>query len=541
MRPVVTLLKTAVVGDAAPMIWILFAGMTLLLLIACANAANLFVVRAEQRHREVAVRQALGAQAGQIARLFFIESLVLTTLAATVGIAIARGLVFGVIALVPVALPRMTEISIDAVPVVFAGGLALLMAIFYAVLSGRHHQRTAVSRRVIRDPLLVVQVALALTLLTASALMVKTYLNLSKTDLGFTPDRVLAVEIGLPGSKARQHVQIYQRVVERIRNVPGVESASAASFAPLSGQEHRFPIEAGSSPIAFKFFTPGYFQTMGTTILEGRSFATTDQVSLPYPVLVSAALARRLQADRNVIGTTLRRLSEDGSIPDVSGPVPPFTIAGIVDDVREISLRDGPAAIVYVPLIEPPVELQLVPTNMTLLLRTHVPPLRLVDAVKDAVAASEPALSVGRIGTMDAIVNASRSNETFVGALLLLAAAMALLLGVVGIYGSVAQVVRRRLREISIRLALGARRWDVIWMVAAGALRAIVVGATFGLMVVFAATEMLTALLFGVAPRDPISIFLVIALVMVSGGLAAFAAARHAVRLAPLVVIRGEE
>ena len=537
----VTPLKSAVVADVAPLIWILFAGMTLLLVIACANAASLFAVRAEQRHCEVAVRQALGAHTRQIARLFFIESLVLTTVAAAAGLLLAKGLVFGVVTLVPVTLPRTTEIAIDSVPVAFAFGIAVFMAIVYATLSARHHRRTHVSSRIVRDPLIVVQVALALTLLTASALMAKTYLNLSRTELGFTPDRMLAVEIGLPGSRARQHVQIYQRLVERLRSLPDVDTASAASFAPLSGQEHRFPIEPGSRPIAFKFFTPGYFQTIGTRVVEGDSFAAPDPASVPHPVLVSAALARRLHPDRDVIGTTIRRLEEDGSIPDVAGPVPPFTIAGIVGDVRETTLRDAAAEIVYVPLLEPRVELQLVPTNMTLLLRTRVAPLRLVDAVKDAVAAVEPALSVGRVRTMDMIVHASRSNETFVGALLILAAAMALLLGIVGIYGSVAQVVRRRLREISIRLALGARRWDVIWMVAAGALQAIVVGTAFGLVAVFAGTRVLRALLFGVAPRDPISIAAVIAIVVVAGGLAALIAAWQATRLAPLVVTRGEE
>ncbi|HYN06301.1 MAG TPA: ADOP family duplicated permease [Vicinamibacterales bacterium] len=553
LAPIVMPLKFAVVGDVAQVLWILFGGMTLLLVIACANAASLFLVRAEHRRREIAVRQALGAHAGQIARLFFVEALLLTAAAAAFGLLVAKGLVSGVIALVPVALPRTTEIAIDWIPIAFAAGVAGLMTMVYGTLSVRRQRHSLtenlssggpratdhVSRRWVRDPLIVVQAALALTLMTGSALMVKTYRNLSTRELGFSSDGLLTVEIGLPGSKARQHIQIYQQLVERIRHLPGVESAAAASFAPLGGSEHMFPVEAGSTPIAFKFFTPGYFQTMRIAMVQGESFATPEPVP-PYPVLVSAALARRLDAAPRVVGTSIRRLEEDGRIPDVRGPVPPFTIAGVVGDVRELTLRDEPTEIVYIPLIEPPVELSIVPTSMTLVVRAQVPPLGLADAVKDTIAAIEPTLSVGRIQTMDAIIRAARSNETFVGVLLLLAAAVSLFLGVVGIYGGVAQVVRHRTREIGIRLALGARRTEIVWMVAAGALSAVVAGAFLGLVAVLAGTRILSALLFGVAPRDPASILLVTGILFGSSVVAALLAARQATRVAPLLAMRGE-
>jgi putative ABC transport system permease protein len=279
---------------------------------------------------------------------------------------------------------------------------------------------------------------------------------------------------------------------------------------------------------------------MRTTTVQGESFATTEPVPLPYPVLISAALARRLDAGQGVIGASIRRLQEDGSIPDVRGPVPPFTIAGVVGNVRELTLRGEPTEIVYIPLIDPPVELSIVPTNMTLMIRTHTPPLTIADAVRDAVAAVEPALSIGGIRTMDSIVGAARSTETFVGTLLLFAAAVSLFLGVVGIYGSVAQMVRHRTREIGIRLALGASRADVVRMVSRGALSAVVVGAFLGLVAVLAGTRMLSALLFGVAPRDPVSILLVIGILFGSGVLAALLAARQATRIAPLEAMRGE-
>lgn len=555
LAPLVTPLKSAVIGDVAHVLWIVFGGMTLLLVIACANAASLFLVRIEHRRREIAVRLALGAQQRQIARLFFVEAFLIAATAAALGLAVAKGLVWAVIALVPIALPRTTEIAIDAGAMAFAGTVALLMTFFYGTLSAggqgvslREHllggsgpAAGSASRRWVRDPLIAVQVGLTLILMTGSALMVKTYRNLSRTELGFSPDRLLAVDIGLPGSKASQHIQIYQQLVDRLRHLPGVESAAAASFAPLTGSGHMFPVEAGAMPIAFKFFTPGYFQTMRTPIVEGEPFVTADPVLSPYPVLVSRALARRLAAGGRVVGSSIRRLQEDGGIPTLGAvPVPPFTIAGVVGNVREHRPRDEPAEIVYIPLIEPPVELSIVPTEMTLLVRTRVPPLTLAEAVKETVAAVEPALSVGRIQTMDAIVRASRSRETFVGTLLLLAAAASLFLGVVGIYGGVAQTVRHRTREIGIRVALGAGRAEVIRIVAAGALSAVVAGAVLGIATLLAGTGLLSALLFEVAPRDPISILAVIAILFVSSVLAALLAARHATRVAPLLAMRSD-
>jgi ABC-type antimicrobial peptide transport system permease subunit len=222
------------------------------------------------------------------------------------------------------------------------------------------------------------------------------------------------------------------------------------------------------------------------------------------------------------------------------GPVAPYTIAGVAGDVREIALRDDPTEIVYIPLITAPVELSIVPTNMTFFVRTHVPPVGLSDAVKAMVAAVEPALSVDRIRTMDAVIQASRSKETFVGILLLLAAIMSLFLGVVGVYGSVAQVVRHRTREIGIRVALGARRAEVLRIVVAGALSAVVTGAAIGLVAILAGTRMLTALLFGIAPRDPGTILLVVVVLFAAAVAAALLAARRATRVPPLQALRAE-
>lgn len=555
LAPVVTLLKSAVVGDVAHVIWLLFGGMAFLLLVACANAGGLFLVRAEHRAHETAVRRALGAHGPHLARLFVIEALLLTSAAAAIGLLLANGILSAVIALAPLELPRSTEIKLDGMAVLFSATVSGLMAAFYGVLSIRRQGQSLIvgllgsGQRATRarggfwgpDALIVLQVALALTLMAGSALMLKTYRNLSQRELGFSSGDVLTVEIGLPSRKASQHVRIYHDVVERVRRLPQVDGASAASFVPLTASEHLFPVEAGATPVPFKFFLPGYFQTMGTPILEGERFASSEHVRGPHPVLVSAALARRLYPGQSAVGKTVRRLNDDGSIVDMfHATMPPFTIAGVVADVREMTLRGSPTEIVYTPVIDPPVEQSIVPTNMRLVVRARVRLLSLATTVREAIASVDPDLSVGQIQTMDSIVGAARAREAFVGMLLLVAAAVSLFLGAIGIYGSVAQVVLRRTREIGIRLALGASRIEVVRMVTAGAVRAVLVGGALGLAASLPAARMLGPLLFGVDAHDPIA-FLAVAGVLVSAaGAAALLAAQRAAGVAPLVALRSD-
>ena len=554
LAPIVTPLKTAIIGDTADVLWTLFGGMALLLVIATANAASLFAVRAEERRREVAVRQALGAHRHRVARLFFTEALLLTVTAAALGLVLTKAFLWLVRARAPVELPRAPEIGLDMVTIVFALGMAVLMAVFYGALAVRRQTRTFSASllsghwstgdrggRWARDPFVVLQVALALSLLVGSALMVKTYAHLSRTPLGFSSERMLTVEISLPGRKASQHVRIYQEVVDRIRRLPGVETVSAASFTPLTGSEHVFPTHAGDAPIPFKFFMPGYFQTMKTRIIQGVGLNASEPVEGPRPVIVSAALARRLFPDTNAIGKSVYRLEADGRIVEMGrGPEPPFTIAGVAENVRETTLRNDPMEIVYIPLIEPTVEPSIVPTNMSLVIRTHVAPLTLAASARDTITSVDPTLSVGRIRTMESIVQAARATEAFVGLLLLLAAAVSLFLGSVGIYGGVAHVVRQRTREIGIRLALGARRADVVRMVVSGSLAAVSTGAVLGLVAAVAGGRMLRALLFGVEPGDPAVVLTATAVLLSTGLAAALLAARRATGIAPLRAMRDD-
>jgi predicted permease len=552
--PLVVPFKNIVIGDVAQALWPLFGGMLVLLLVASANSAGLFLVRAEARRPEIAMRHALGASLPQIRRLFFVEALVLTSVAALFGLAIARGLIAAVIALAPANLPRSAEIRLDGAAVAFVTLTAVVLAAAFAALPVRRQHRLAhapapshtgwmTTRREAwgQDLSIALQIALALTLMVGSGLMLRTYRNLSSAPLGFSPDRLLTLDIALPYRLSTRHARIYADLVDRVRQIPGVENAAIASFVPLAGSEYEFPIEASTAPVLFKFFVPGFFEAMRTPVVEGRSPSASDPGALPHPVLVSAALARRLYPGRSAVGLPIRRLNRDGTVVEIgNGPVPDFTIAGVASDVREESLRGSAPEIVYVPVITPPVELSLVPTNMTLAVRASAAPERLSAAIRSVVADVEPALAIGEARTMDAIVAHARARETFVGVLLVIASAVSLFLGVVGVYGTVAHAARRRTREIGIRIALGAKRGEVVRMVVTTAMWSAGAGAIAGLAIALVAARALGSLLFDVAPGDPLVFTSVTVVLLAAAAAGGWLAAIRAVTRDPLVALRVE-
>jgi len=554
LAPVVIPLKSHVIGDVDRVIWLLFAGLMLLGLVGCANVAGLFLVRAHHRAHEMAVRRALGASVVQIGRLAFAEASILTSVAAVSGLLIARGLLSMPAARIPFDLPRTSEIALDGAAVLFAAAASVCVALGCGILCVRIQRSTlttaglgagsrSTSNRLVSwsGALIAVQVAFALALVAGSGLMVQTYRTLAARDLGFSPDDVLTAEINLVSRKASQHVRIYQEVVDRLRRFPQVEHASAASFVPLTATEHLFPVESGSTSLPFKFFLPGYFQAMGTSIVEGEPFLPGGRPAAAHPVLISRALARRLYPDGTAVGRSVRRLEENGTIPEMGrGPVPPFTIAGIVADVSEMSVRHGAAEAVYIPVIDPPVEPSIVPTNMHLVVRARAPLETLAAAVRQAVAETDSDLSVGRIETMAAIVSAARGRERFVGLLLLAAAAVSMAVGAAGIYASVAQVVRLRRRELGIRLALGASRTGIVRTVTAGTLRPVLIGMVGGLALSLAAGRLLSSLLFGVDPHEPTILIAAMAALLGSAAAAMLLAARHAAHLPPQTALQGE-
>jgi predicted permease len=376
--------------------------------------------------------------------------------------------------------------------------------------------------------------------------MVQSFARLTRVDPGFDADGVLTVEIGLPYSQAENHERIYNAVIERVRALPGVTSAAMVGSVPLAGGLRASRLRASDRPVrpeekgrqvALEFFTPGYLQTMRTPVVEGIGFAPGEHVEAAHPVLLSASLARRLFPGESALGKPVRRLGSSG---EENPRQPDYTVAGVVADVRNTSLRADPTEIVYVPVIEPRVEPNLVPTDMSLVIRSTAPTLPLTASVRSAIREVAPELALGRVRSMDSIVRRSTARESFLTVLLLVAAASSLFLGLVGIYGVVAYAVQRREQEIGIRVALGATAGQVTGLVLREWFRILAAGLVVGTLTALASTRALRSMLFEVSPTDPLTLGGVAVLLAAVALVASLVPARRAARTDPMVALRAE-
>jgi putative ABC transport system permease protein len=566
LAPIVVPLKEDTIRGVRTLLLLLLGGTTFLLLVACANTATLSLVRAEDRRREIAVRVALGARASDLMRLFAGEAALLATAGSAIGLLLARAALQAIAAFTPIELPRLPEVDIDGWVVAFAGGLTILATLVIGAISflrqsprssppamalnasnrstdDRRSQRT-------RAALVAIQVALALALLVCSGLMVQSFCHLTRVHPGFDHEDLLTVEIAMPGSRAAQHQRIYEGLLDGIRAIPGVRSASAASSLPLDRTAYAYPFAIGAvprrteQPIAMKFVMPGYFETMRTPILEGSGLGRNEHVDAPNPVVVSAALARRFFAGSSPIGQRVSRLESNGqdvqmfdAASRTPRTVPSWTVVGVAADVREESLRAGPSEIVYVPVRDPTVERSISPTSMTLVIRAQPSDL-LVHTVRQTIHGFDSALSVARIRTMESIVTTSIARERFLAAVLLVAAGASLFLGAIGVYGVTAQAVRRREQEFGIRVTLGARPGQIVGMVLGESAVVIALGTTAGVAIALASTRVLRASLFEISATDPATVAAMTLLVMAAALLASLLPARKAVRMDPVAALR---
>jgi putative ABC transport system permease protein len=351
----------------------------------------------------------------------------------------------------------------------------------------------------------------------------------------------------MPGRNARRYTQTYEGLIEKLRALPGVRNAAGANSIPLQGgMEEAYPFRVDGkpdnlSPVPMKFFLPGYFQTMNIPIVEGSGFSPTVRPEMPNPVAISEALARRLFPGESAIGKQILRLDSDGTEVEMSDtPIPPWTIAGVVSDVHEETLRADAAEMVYIPIVRPYVELSIVPIRLTLTMRTDVPPLSVAPAVRQIIRDFDPTLSVARIRTMEEIVATSAARERFLAGLLFLAAATSLFLGTIGIYSVVAEAVRRRQSEIGIRIALGAQPTQVAKLVLKEAFGIVTIGLVAGIISALAMTRFLRSLLFGITPTDPLTLLAAITLLTAVAVFASVVPARRAVRTDPMTALRAE-
>jgi putative ABC transport system permease protein len=540
--------------SARPLLTMLL-GVSLVLVIACVNIANLLLARVTARRRELAMRLALGASRWQVARHHMAESVALAIAGAAAGLTLSPWIARAMVALSS-AVPDALALSVDWRVILFAATVTLAAAILcgaapvfqviriapaVALRSGTEDARVSGTRR-ISDALVVLQVALAVVLAVAAGLLIRTFTRLSALPLGFDPGAVIVmnVETARTAGDPADRLQLFQRIEEAARTTPGVTRGAASLWTPLSGEGAvigmREPEAADRAEInvVVNFISPGWLATYGTPLKEGRDFTRQDTARAPPVVIVNQAFARRFMRGARALGQTIR----DGQvIVGVSGDAV-FRSSQRIPGVASLALREPVPPTIYAPLAQYAAWNRPASTRVRLSLRSAIdPPLAVVPAVGAALTAVDPALEFTARALSDD-VTASLSQEGMHAGMAGAFGALSLFLATLGLYGMTSYSVSRRRSEIGIRLAVGARRVDVIGLVLDGALRLVAAGIVLGLAGAFGLTRTLSGVLFGVTPLDPITFVVFPALIAAVATVAAFVPARRASLIDPAPLLR---
>jgi putative ABC transport system permease protein len=556
-------LQDELLGGVRRSIWVLQAAVGFVLLIGCANLANLLLARAESRHREFAVRTALGASRTRLLRLFMTEGVLLAVAGGTLGVVLARLGVGTLVRAYPTSLPRTSEVAVDATVLVFTLGVSVATGLLVglapllhtrvkglvaalkesgakgAVSSARHH---------VRYGLVMAEVALAVMLVIGAGLLVRTVYNLTNVDAGFDRSRLMTFAITLPTARYADGYtrgQMYQRLLDAIRAMPGVQAATAMSGLPPSRplNANDTDIEGYTAPPEgpyenvdyYQNVMSGYFETMGIPIVQGRGFERADAASSGMVAVVNEALADTFWRGQNPIGRRLR--------PCCGDQVPWLTVVGVAGNVKQggVDQRTGTELYIYV---DQTASFQgprgFAPNTMNIVLRTTLPPSALAPAIERAVREADRAVPVVRLQEMEGVFAESISRPRLLAQLLGAFAVLALLLAAVGTYGVLSYMVAERRREIGIRLALGADHWRVLGQVMRQGLMLTAVGVVAGLAGAFGLNRLLASLLFGVDPTDLTTLVAVVSTIGVVAAVACGLPAWRASRLDPNVVLREE-
>lgn len=551
-----------VVGDIGRILWVLLGAVAIVLLVACANIANLFLVRAEGRQQELAIRSALGASRGQVVGELLAEAFMLSTAAGLLGLALAAGGIRVLLALHPSQLPRLDEIALDPIVMAFVLVASLLAALLFGLIPVVKYANPQVSttlkeggrgssdgrqRHRARHALVVAQVALALVLLVGSGLMIRTFVAMRDVDPGFRgQDEIFTMRIAIPETVVAdplQAAETHEQILRRIEAIPGVTSAGLASSMPMEGMNSNDPVwvedkpgpEGQMPPVRrYKWVTPNFFGTVGTPLVAGRDFTWDDLHNLQPVVVISDSLAREyFGSAAAALGRRIR-----------NSPKNPWReVVGIVADVRDDGVTRGEVPTVYWPMAMKDYwdQEMFVQRWMSYAIRTpRVRTAGFINDVQQAVWSVNPNLPLARPRTLAAIYDESMAETSFALVIIAIAGGVTLLLGVVGLYGVIAYIVTQRRREVGIRMALGAGGAEVQRMFVRRGLQLAGIGVVIGLGVALAVTRFLTSLLFGVSPFDPLT-YGSVALVLTGVTLlATWLPARQASLVDPAVALRSE-
>jgi len=557
-------LKQDVVGDVGKVLWVLMGSIAMVLLIACANVANLLLVRVDGRRQELAIRAALGAGWGRIAMELMFESVILGLLGSLLGLALASGALRVLVALAPTGLPRIHEIGIDLPVLLFTFAIALFSSVLFGSIpifkyagahlntglreGGRALSQSRQQHRA-RNVLVVVQVGLALVLLICSGLMIRTFRALLHVPPGFTgPDsvetfRFYVPETEIPDSDRERLVRMDQEILGKLAAIPGVSSVSFSSAIPMDGHNSNDPIFAQDRQYAegdlpplrrFKFTSPGFLATMGTPLVAGRDITWEDTYQKIPVAMISENFAKEYWHDaRNALGKRIRVASTDDW----------REIVGVVGDVYENGVDKPAGTSVYWPVMMDRFEGQKEQLRRGIAFAIRSPRAgsqAFLNEVRETVWSVDPNIPLANVHTLGHFYTESMARTSFTLVMLGVAGGMALLLGIVGIYGVIAYSVSQRTREIGIRMALGAQKKTLVGMFVRQGLWLTGVGVLCGLVTAFAVMRLMSSLLFKVSPVDPVTYAAVTLGVVVTAYLACYLPSRRAAGVDPVDALRAE-
>jgi predicted permease len=560
--PNLRFLKDDLLGDIGNTLWVLMGTVGMVLLIACANVANLLLVRADGRQQELAIRAALGAGWGRIARELLFESILLGIVGGALGLALAYGALRLLAASGLAHLPRIENISIDPWVLAFTLAISLAAGLIFGLIPVFKYARPHLSqalrgggrslsqskdRHRARSVLVVVQVALALVLLISSGLMIRTFQALRHVDPGFTDaQEVQTLRISIPGTQVKEPervIRMQEAILRKIETLSGVLNVGITTAVPMDGRDSNDPVyaqdrayrEGTIPPIRrFKWISPGYFAAMGTRMIAGRDLSWTEIYNQTPVALISENMARELWQDpRAAVGKRIRVTLKDDWCE----------VIGVVADVRDNGVQNKAPTIVYWPVMQKTFEghTASVQRNVAFVIRTpRAGSTAFLNEARQSVWSVNPNLPLAGITTLETLYNQSLARTSFTLVMLAIAGAMALLLGVIGIYGVISYSVSQRTREIGIRLALGAPLDEVTRMFVRHGLILSGLGAACGLTAAFALSKLMRSLLFEVSPADPVTYLSVSAGLILAAMLASYLPARRATKVDPVDALRAE-
>jgi putative ABC transport system permease protein len=543
------------VGDTNKLLWLLLGAVTFVLLIGCANVANLLLASGASRQKEIAIRVSLGASRWRVIRQLFTESMLLALIGGVVGLLIAFWGVAAITKLLPTDFPRLDEIQIDLRVLGFTFVASMLTGILFGLVPALQVSRSDIQEAIretgrgasgsrrqsrFRQALIVVEVALSVVLLAGAGLLFRSFLRLQSVDAGFVSQQVLTARLTPSGTNFANdadYAKFYNGVIEKVGAIPGVQDAGIINTLPLfKGPTAGFRVEGRpvTTPdkwpsVNYRVVSPNYFRAMGVPVLQGRAYTDRDNQNAPLVMMVNQQLAREIFPDENPVG---KRITFGGTNTD--GQPRWFEIVGVVANVRSVELREEPTAELYFSAQQ-----DLWPA-MSLVVRSSVEPSSLSASVRQAVNEVDRSVPVADVKTMDHVVSESITQPRFNLFLLGLFSAVAMILSAAGIYGVTAYTVTQRTHELGIRIALGAQVGDVLKMILGQGMAVIGIGLVAGLAAAFGLMRLLRSLLFGVGENDPLTFAAITGVLVLVALMACYIPARRATKVDPLVALRAE-